>query len=136
MIDHIHHRCITWGRRIRQIYLGKDGWPSRSILGKLSEEGVLGASATRLVQSYSEVLTGEALETACAIKVLDEESREVLFVHYVVIGKGKTKAYRLGISRDTYYERLHRAHWCVDRVLSMDRERWHPKPTPNAKSAA
>lgn len=110
MIDWIHARCKTWGAQIRWVYLGKDGWPSRSVLGKMITEGSLGASCNRFVQHFPEVLNPEALETNNAIKQLEEKHREILFVHYVVIGKGKVKACRLEIERTVYYDRLDTAH--------------------------
>ena len=109
MIDYIDARCQDWGHSIRAIYIGKDGWPSRSVIGKLRDEGVLGASCDKLTQHYREVLTGERLETGNAIKQLSEHDRAILFVHYVVIGKGKVKAARLNVSRKTYYEYVNRA---------------------------
>lgn len=109
MIDYIESRCKEWGHAVRAIYVGKDGWPSRSVLGKLREEGVLGASCDKLAQHYREVLTGERLDTGNAIKRLGEEDRAILFVHYVVIGKGKVKAARLGVSRKTYYDYVNKA---------------------------
>lgn len=118
-IDYIRARGKEWGYQIRKIYLGADGWPSRTILGRLREEGLLGAASTRLVDNYRECLVGETLETGNAIKRLDEEDREILFVHFVVIGKGKVKAARLGISRTTYYAKLDRAERNLDRALLM-----------------
>lgn len=109
MIDYIHVRCLNWGRGIRAIYLGTDGWPSRSVIGKLRDEGVLGASCDKLTQHYREVLTGEQLETGNAIKQLSEHDRAILFVHYVVIGKGKVKAARLDMARSTYYAYVEKA---------------------------
>lgn len=109
MIDYIHARCTDWGRGVRAIYLGRDGWPSRSVIGKLRDEGLLGASCDKLTQHYREVLTGEQLETGNAIKQLSEDDRAILFVHYVIVGKGKIKAHRLGIGRTTYYAYVEKA---------------------------
>lgn len=110
MIDWIHARCNVWGAQIRWVHLGKDGWPSRSVLGKLIEEGALGASSSRFIQNYPEVLNPEALETNNAIRQLGESEREILFVHYVVIGKGKVKAWRMNLAKNTYYDRIDAAH--------------------------
>lgn len=118
MIDYIHVRCLNWGRGIRAIYLGTDGWPSRSVIGKLRDEGVLGASCDKLTQHYREVLTGEQLVTGNAIKTLGEHDRAILFVHYVVIGKGKVKAARLGMARSTYYTYVERAQGHLAVVLA------------------
>lgn len=118
MIDWIHARCNTWGRQIRWLYQGKDGWPSRSTLGKMIEEGLVGASADKFTQHWPEVLNADALEINNAVKRLAEPDREMLFVHYVVIGKGKVKAARIGISRSTYYDRLDLAQQHLWRALA------------------
>jgi hypothetical protein len=106
MIDWLHEECITWGRQIRWLYLGRDGWPSRSVIGKLREEGMLGASFSRFTQHWPEVLNPVALKVNNGYKQLAEPDREILFIHYVVIGKGKVKAHRLGLPKSTYYDRV------------------------------
>lgn len=106
MIDWVHARANNWGAQIRWVYLGKDGWPSRSALGKMIEEGVLGASCNQFVQHYPEVLNPDALETNNVIRRLENNHQEMFFIHYVVIGKGKVKAARMGIPTRTYYDRL------------------------------
>ena len=117
MIDYIHVRLCDWGRQIRKVYLGHEGWPSRSVLGKLKEEGILGAASVRFVQFEPEFLIGECLETNRAIKGLTEIDREILFVHYVVIGKGKLKAARLDMPRSTYYSHIDQAQRSLERLL-------------------
>lgn len=110
MIDWIHECCEHWGWQMRILHMGKDGWPPRTILSKMIEEGSLGASAHRFMQYFPECLDAEALKTNNAIKTLDERDREILFVDYVVIGKGKVKAARMGIARRTYFDRRDDAH--------------------------
>jgi len=130
MIDYINERCFAWGKQIRRVYLGHDGWPSKSILGRLQEEGLLGAASSRFVQHYSECLMGEAVETGNAIKKLSEEHREILFVHYVVIGKGKVKAHWLDLPVRTYYNRLDKAQTVLAGVLASFSQ--HTKPVKRA----
>lgn len=110
MIDWVHAEAEPWGRQIRWTYLGKDGWPSRTMLGKLIDEGIVGASASKFTQFFPEHLSAEALAFNRVYKTLGEDDQLALFVHYVVIGKGKTKAHRMGIPVRTYYDRLDRAH--------------------------
>lgn len=110
IIDWVHAECEAWGRQIRWVYLGKDGWPSRTMLGKCIEEGLVGASATRMSQFFPECLNPDALRANRIIKSLPEAARLMLFVHYVVVGKGKVKAHRMAIPVRTYYDRLDQAH--------------------------
>lgn len=110
MIDWIHDECEAWGQQMRAVYLGHDGWPSRTALGKLIEEGVVGASASKMLRFFPESLNADALRTNRVIKTLSEDDRVTLFVHYVVIGKGKVKAHRMGLPLRTYYDRLDQAH--------------------------
>ncbi len=109
MIDWIHEGCKHWGWQMRIFYLGGDGWISRSILGKMMEEGLLGASASRLIQFFPECMDAEALKYNNAIKTLGERDRETLVICYVVIGKLKVKAHRLGIDESTLFQRRNTA---------------------------
>ena len=117
MIDYIHERCRSWGAQMRWVTMGQDGWPSRTILGKMIAEGSLGASAGRFVQHFPEVLAPDALEINNAIKTLRETHREILFVHYVVVGQGKSKARTIGIHIQTYYDRLDSSQGELARAL-------------------
>ena len=117
MIDWIHDGCKHWGHQIRILYLGKDGWPPRTILDKMIKEGVLGASANQFTQFFPECLDEEAVRWNNAIKSLEEEHRNRLFIHYCVIGKGKVKAARMSESRTVYYDRLDLAHKKVSGAL-------------------
>lgn len=106
MIDWLNEECMTWGRQIRWLYIGKDGWPSRSVIGRLRDEGMLGAASSRFTQHWPEVLNETALKVNNGYKRLSETDREILFIHYVVVGKGKVKAARLNLPRSTYYDRV------------------------------
>lgn len=102
---------------MRWVSMGKDGWPSRTMLARMIAEGSLGASAGRFVQHFPEVLNPEALEINNAIKALKEAHREILFVHYVVVGQGKAKARIIGIHIQTYYDRLDSSQGELARAL-------------------
>lgn len=117
MIDYIHERCRSWGAQMRWVSMGKDGWPSRTMLARIITEGSLGASAGRFVQHFPEVLNAEALEINNAVKTLKEPHREILFVHYVVVGQGKAKARTIGIHIQTYYDRLDSSQGELARAL-------------------
>lgn len=117
MIDFIDDRCKTWGAQMRWVYSGKDGWPSHTLLDRMIKEGILGASVGRFVQHFPEVLSPEAIEINNGVKQLREVHREILFLHYVVVGKGKGKAQRLEIHIQTYYDRLDCAQGELARAL-------------------
>ena len=119
MIDYIHERCRSWGAQLRWVTCGADGWPSRTMLARIIAEGSLGASAGRFVQHFPEVLAPDALELNNAIKTLKETHREILFVHYVVVGQGKAKARTIGIHIQTYYDRLDSSQGELARALYM-----------------
>ena len=74
------------------------------------EEGVLGPSATRLVEFLPRCLDSEARRYNTAIKRLSERDREILFTDYVAAGRSKTKAHLLGIAPRTYFRRRDVAH--------------------------
>ncbi len=110
MIDWLHEEGKHWGWQMRLVYVGKDGLPARSTLGKLIEEGALGASTSRLLQHFPECLDERAIKFGNVVKTLSERDREFIFIDYVVIGKAKVKAARMGIERRAYYDRRDAAH--------------------------
>ncbi len=120
MIGWIHEGCKHWGWQMRLLYLGKDGWPSRGVLGKMIEDGALGASASRFMQFFPECLDADALKYNVAIKRLSERDREILFIDYAVIGKSKIKAARIGIAPRTYFDRRDQAQLHLMGVLAAD----------------
>ena len=107
---------------MRILYGGKDGWPSRTVLARMIEEGALGASSSRFMQFFPECLDSDALKYNTAIKQLSERDREILFVDYVVIGKSKVKASRMGIARQTYFQRRDSAHTRLAQVLHLKQD--------------
>lgn len=110
MIDWINDEAKHWARQMRIAHLGHDGWPPRSMLDKLIKEGIIGASAGRFMQYFPEVLDERAIAFNNLVKQLSENHRTRFFIHYVVVGKGKIKAHRMGEPRPTYYDRLDAAH--------------------------
>jgi len=109
--DWLEHMCEAWGRSVHHLLFGDSGWPARTMLGRIMDEGFTGAAATNFVQHHPEVMTGEALEVSCAIKrIPSEELRTVLFAHYVIRKPVKAKAAKLGMERSTYYAKLDKAH--------------------------
>jgi hypothetical protein len=135
MIDWIHQRCRSWGSQMRYIWIGKDGWPSRTTLARMIEEGALGAATGRFVQHHPECLGPEELQINNAIKRLDEKDREILFVVYVVREKGKLTMGRYSLSRTAYYDWIDEVHKRVSSSLNSISEQNSQKcrqiPTPD-----
>ncbi len=127
MIDWIDDGCKHWGQQMRMMYLGKDGWPPRTVLAKMIEEGVLGAAANHFMQYLPECMDAEAIRWNIGIRMLDEGPRMRLFIHYVVIGKGKVKAARMGEARSVYYEHLEQAHKRLSGVFNRIAEQERQK---------
>src|SRR6476646_5461059 len=109
MINWVDLRCKAWGRQKYWLYCGGNGFPSRSMLGKMIEEGLIGAGCSQFVSSYPEVLNEENLIVENAVKALAEESRAIVTVHYVIRMPARRKFHKLNISKNRYYEILDRA---------------------------
>jgi len=104
VIDYIHERCRSWGAQLRWVTSGQDGWPSRTMLARMIAEGL----ARSFCGAFRAALPG-SLSPRCARdqqrhQNLKEAHREILFVHYVVVGQGKAKAHAIGIHIQTYYD--------------------------------
>lgn len=104
------------GYQWRVRYLGMPdpsghGYPSRSLSGKLLEEGVVGAGhAGSHTQFFEEFYTNDALLGRRALTALNEQERTAIQVHF--FGQGiqvKLKAHMLGWAVRTYWWRLNRA---------------------------
>ncbi len=113
MIDWVHTSCQEWGRQMRR-RAGDFGFPPRSLLGKLVEEGH-GAGSRRFYQHIPDMLEGEALEVSKAVrKMCDTMAMErqctVVIAHYLFAGKAAGKAKVLAIDMPTYWRHLHSGH--------------------------
>ena len=116
MIDWIHRYCIEWGRAKRKIMSQADVWPTRTLLGKMMDEGVCGAGQAGPDKNhFPEVMEGHALEVNIAVKRMANTHRMeaecmVIWAHYVLSGHAKAKAKHLEISRDDYWRYLNAGH--------------------------
>lgn len=118
MITWIHERCRSWGNQVRYIHMGKDGWPSRTTLARMIEEGALGAATGRFVQHHPECLGQEELQLNNAIRRLSEKDREILFVIYVVRIKSKVVMANYSLSRTSYYDWVDEVHKRISASLN------------------
>ena len=114
MIGWVHEACRSWGRAKYWVMFGKGGYPTRTMLGKLIEEGVVGAACSQFTMEYPEVLMDENLKMENAIKTLPETPRTVITIHYVFRLPTKAKYAKLGIGKGTYYDALAHAHTMLE----------------------
>jgi len=68
---------------------------------------------------FPECLTGEELETNCAVKYLPEAHRELLFIRYVIRERAKVTCRSFDLSPRGYYERLDQAHKKLSGALNQ-----------------
>lgn len=113
MIDWVNEACHEWGYQTRR-WQKSTGYPPRSMLGKIVEEGS-GASSGFMRQYMPNVYEGQGQEVAIAVQRLKatmrmEMAAAVLTAHYLFPGKAKAKARDMGLDMPTYWRALHSAH--------------------------
>lgn len=124
MINWVHAVCKEWGKAQHWLMFGRRGFGSRTMLGKLIDEGVVGAASNQYTREFPEVLTGENLIVANAIKTLPEWPRAIVSVHYVIRLPAYKKYQRLEIPRSTYYEILSQSHIKIaNSIEAQDRKK-------------
>lgn len=115
MIAWVDEECRAWAAHKRWLEFGMHGWPERSLLGKLVEEGP-GAGQGSFVPRVpiKDAPPSYTVVTLALRKMADTHEMEkpwlVLHAHYVFAGKAKTKAPILRISVPQYWQQLHAAH--------------------------
>lgn len=116
MIDWVDTACREWSGPARALFYGKAlGWPARSLLGRLVDEGPTGASTVGFYQPMPEGFTGTALQVSIALRKMAETQRFekpwiVVHAHYIFAGRASAKAAQIGISVPHYWRELHTAH--------------------------
>jgi hypothetical protein len=115
MIAWVDDQCRAWGRHKRWVQFGTDGWPERSVLGRLIVEGP-GAGDSAFVArvpikdpppAYTAI--NLALRKMADTHVM-EKAWLVTHAHYMFEGRAKTKAPLLKMSLPQYWQQLHAAH--------------------------
>lgn len=118
MIPWVHESCKAWARHRRWLDAQTElGWPSRSMLGKLMDEGPGAGSSGGTFGSSVPVSDPPkdyagisfALQRMISGYALRQQA-EVVQVHYLGTGDVKTKAAALEISVSQYWDFLHSAH--------------------------
>lgn len=115
MIAWVDEVCRDWGAHKRWIMHGTGGWPEKSILGRLIEEGpgagheTFGSRVPIKDPPEAYVLVSVALQRMAATHELGKPI-EVIHAHYTKNGKASSKAPELGVSVKQYWNLLHTAH--------------------------
>lgn len=118
MIPWVDEQCRAWGAHRRWMLVAQDGWPEKSILGRLIEEGPgAGHESHGSRMPYREppeayTLVSVALQRMAATHELGK-SVDVLKAHYLLDGKAKQKAPWLGLSTAQYWAMLHSGHAAI-----------------------
>lgn len=118
MIPWVHESCKAWARHRRWLEAQTElGWPSRSMLGKLMDEGpgagssggTFGSSVPISDPPKDYAGISFALQRMISGYALRRQA-EVVQVHYLGTGDVKTKAAALQMSVSQYWDFLHSAH--------------------------
>lgn len=107
----------VWGAQTWRRWTRADGWPPKTVLGRVIEEGLTGAAQGYTRSHYVEGYTGNALAVSVAMHELVERDRTMLTVHYVIPLPSALKARRLRLAKSTYYDRLNRAEGAILRAI-------------------
>lgn len=129
MIDWVDTACREWSGPARALFYGKAlGWPSRSLLGRLVDEGPTGASTVGFYQPMPESFTGTALDVSRALRRMAETQKFerpwiVVHAHYIFAGRAPAKAQAIKITVPQYWRELHTAHaFIAARLEEVPRE--------------
>ncbi len=115
MIAWVDEQCRTWGSHWRWLQYGNHGWPPRTTLGRLIDEGPgagQGSFRPRLPIKDSPpayTATNIALQKMAATHGLETEWT-VIHLHYLFGGKARSKALDLGVSVEKYWQLLQSGH--------------------------
>jgi hypothetical protein len=115
MIAWVDEQCRAWGAHKRWLMFGQHGWPERSLLGKLVEEGPGAGSGSFVARvpikdcppSYTAITL--ALKRMAYTHEL-EKPWLVINAHYLFAGQAKNKAPILQISVPQYWQQLQAGH--------------------------
>jgi hypothetical protein len=115
MINWVDEQCRDWGSHWRWLKFGSHGWPPRSVLGKLIDEGAgAGQGTFRPVPPIKDsppayTAVNHALLKMAATHEMGAEVT-VIHIHYLFGGKARGKAADLGISVEKYWQLVQSGH--------------------------
>lgn len=125
MISWVDNDCRAWSAHYRWQMLGDDGWPERSILGRLIDEGPGAGHApfgTRVLvkdppDEYRFI--NLALQHMALTREM-EKPRYAIHLHYLIRGRAKTKAPLMEVSVKQYWNLLHAGHAFIAACAPVD----------------
>lgn len=121
MIDWVDQKCRDWGAHKRWLIHGKDGWPERSTIGRLMDEGpgagheTFGSQVPIKDPPVAYTLVSIALQRMALTRGM-ERPIKVVHAHYADYGHAKIKASQLGVSLKQYWNLLHAAHAFISAI--------------------
>lgn len=121
MIDWVHLRGKEWGRwQTREV----TGWPRKSLLCRIRDEGSVGAAIKQHAQPIPVASMPRAiLAFHRAWLALEERHRQVVAVVYLTAVGRDAKAALLGLSRSAMYATLDAAHVRLAAAIEDDSDR-------------
>ena len=102
----------TWAGQTRYLLHGVDGWPLRTVLARVIEEGA-GASHSAPNQRTFEVYRRDGLAIRRAMEGMPLLQRQVFVAHYLADGHAAEKAKILGLSKARYWAILDTAYYYI-----------------------
>ncbi len=95
-----------------------NGWPIRTLLARLMEEGITGAA--HLSHAPMVLMPEHVAATDRGVTVLDIYEREAIIVYYLTYQDSALKAKQCGCSRATFFRRVERGQKNVARYLLLE----------------
>lgn len=125
MIAWVDDQCRAWSAHYRWILTGEDGWPERSMLGKLIDEGYgagQGAFTARVpIKDPPEKYTNVSIALQRMKDLHMDKPVQIVYLHYLVRGKARNKAPDLGVSVPQYWNILNTAHAFIAGSIDVPR---------------
>lgn len=103
-------RLDAWASWVRS---NQQGWPPRTLLARVMEEGISGAAHGTCAES----MPMHILETDRAVAHIEQRLRQVVKVYYLTHAASEVKAAKLGVSRATFWRLIERAQLAVHAQL-------------------
>jgi len=113
VIPYINQRCNEWVAWIRRRDDGGLGYPKECCYTRLQGRGP--------PNGYLPSVDDAAWEIDRAVRALEPQLHKAMIVFYLNRGTGDQKARDCHCHRDTFYERVHRAHQRIDAWLQDER---------------
>jgi hypothetical protein len=106
--------CLSaWASWVRGV---ERAWPARTLLGRIIDQGISGASQDGCVETMPEMV----LRTDQAVARIDPILSQVIRVYYLTHGLSEEKAKQCHCSRATFWRRVERGQLAVYQRLDSE----------------